>query len=194
MAYQPDIEKIDDVATNGLSGVSNSLAYRVEEIEKHLHSSGRCFGATGAPGVGPGLLTSLLPFKAVTSATASTYGSSIVVFNGTEDFDLTFTPVYTDPHKILVTDVSDSGIWKLRMANSGWNGSANTYATMAEAVTANKYSEFIIKVDSTKADAVALSVQTGRMRIGSTLWAQVMHDDSGAETMKFLICAHGYVG
>ena len=32
-------DAIDTVAVDGLSGVSNSLAYKVHEIEKHFHNS-----------------------------------------------------------------------------------------------------------------------------------------------------------
>ena len=40
--------KIDDQATDGLSGVHNSLAYRTQEIERHLHSRERWLGLAGA--------------------------------------------------------------------------------------------------------------------------------------------------
>ena len=43
------INKIDGLSVSGLTGVSNSLAYRVHEIERHLHSSGRWFGAAVTP-------------------------------------------------------------------------------------------------------------------------------------------------
>ncbi len=41
--------KVDQAATNGLAGVSNSLAYRVHEIEKHFHSPGYWWGALAGP-------------------------------------------------------------------------------------------------------------------------------------------------
>jgi len=46
MAYQPDIRKIDALAVDGLSGVANSLAYKVHEIEKHFHNDGKIYGNT----------------------------------------------------------------------------------------------------------------------------------------------------
>ena len=39
--------KIDSLATDGLAGVSNSLAYRVHEIEKHFHSEEHWYGDDG---------------------------------------------------------------------------------------------------------------------------------------------------
>ena len=42
-AYE-DLKKIDTMAVDGLSGTSNSLAYRIEEIEKHFHNSEQIYG------------------------------------------------------------------------------------------------------------------------------------------------------
>lgn len=36
--------KVDDLAVNGLTGVEDSLAYKVEEIEKDLHNTGCVYG------------------------------------------------------------------------------------------------------------------------------------------------------
>ena len=44
MAYDAETAKIDSLATNGLNGVNNSLAYRVHEIENHFHSVERWVG------------------------------------------------------------------------------------------------------------------------------------------------------
>jgi hypothetical protein len=46
MSYVLEIPKIDNEATLGLSGVVNSLAYRVHEIEAHLHNSQQIYGNT----------------------------------------------------------------------------------------------------------------------------------------------------
>ncbi len=185
---------IDDKAVNGLTGESNSLAYKVHEIEQHLHSGGRWLGATDAGGVAPGLLTSLLPFIVTSNASANTYGTAILVLDGTEDYDFSFTPVKIDPHMILIQEAEATATWKLRFANSGWDGSADTYADMAAAVAANKYTEIVIRIDSTKASAVALPIQTARMTVGSKLWVQVMKDNADAEYIHFLIGVHGYQG
>lgn len=41
-----NLKKVDELATDGLSGTSNSLAYRVHEIEKHFHNSLQVYGLT----------------------------------------------------------------------------------------------------------------------------------------------------
>lgn len=193
-------DKIDSLAVDGLLGAADSLAYKITEIERHFHSGGRWFGATAAAGVGPGLLTSLLPFKVIASDTQYTYGDAIVVLDGTEGYDSPLTAVKQDPHRIFVTAAGKSAlIWKVRFANSQWNGAGHTYANIGEAVTAKKYSEFLIKIDNTKSDATSVKVQTGRLNVGSILWAQVMNDSSAADneaerTLSFLIGTHTYEG
>ena len=44
-----DTIKIDEQTTLGLLGTSNSLAYRVHEIEKHLHGYEKWLGLAGTP-------------------------------------------------------------------------------------------------------------------------------------------------
>ncbi len=48
MTYQAAVNKIDNQAVDGLSGVSNSMAYKVHEIEKHFHNHERWFGKLGS--------------------------------------------------------------------------------------------------------------------------------------------------
>lgn len=40
------VPKIDDQAVNGLSGVPNSLAYMLQEVEKHHHNTQQVYGLT----------------------------------------------------------------------------------------------------------------------------------------------------
>lgn len=193
MTYDAETSKIDKLVVDGLSGVNNSLAYKVEEIEKHLHSAGRWLGAS-AGNIGPGLLTSLLPFILTSNASSGVYGTAVEIFDGTEDYDLPFTVVYADPHQLFVHDVSNDGIFKIRFANSRYNGSTDTYANMAEAVAAKFYTEVKVIIADDKKPSTAIPIQTGRMRVGSTLWAQVMHDTASAETIEFTLGMHGYKG
>jgi len=44
-----ETDKIDLAATDGLTGVSNSLSYRTHEAERHLHSGARWFETAAVP-------------------------------------------------------------------------------------------------------------------------------------------------
>jgi hypothetical protein len=192
--------KIDSQAILGLLGVYNSLGYKVHEIEKHFHGPARWLGATSAAGVGPGLITSLLPFKVIASDTVMTFGDAIVMFDGTEDFDFPFICTYFDPHYALVSECGiDNKIWKFRIASSGWNGTTHTYANMAEAVTAKAYTCLTVRIDDRQAVEVGIPVMAPRSKTGSIMWAQVMNDSTSADneaarTIGYTIGLHCYQG
>lgn len=69
--------KIDNYATSGLSGVVDSLAYRVHEIEKHFHNTGRWYGFS-SNNLSEGALTSFQ----VTAGNAA-YGTELLCYTGT---------------------------------------------------------------------------------------------------------------
>lgn len=185
-----DVNKIDSEEVDGLLGVDDSLAYKVHEIEGHLHSAGRFFGYSGTPNA-TALLTSITPWNLVSGT--GDYGTAVQIFLGDEDFDLPFTPYKFDPHRLFAIDVSADAIYKIRIANSQWTGSAHTYATMASAVTANKYTESILQITSTKEPAASIPVQTGRAVYGSKVWAQVWSSTNGAD-IDILLGVHAYIG
>jgi len=190
---------IENKAVKGLLGTENSLAYKVHEIEKHLHSGGRWWGSNDGDGDSPAA-QGLLPFKVIASDTQYTFGTVVEIFAGSENWNYGETITKFDPHEIFVVEVGKAPlVWKLRLANSGWNGSAHTYADMAAAVTAGKYSDVLFKIDATNFDAYPFTFQSGRINIGSKVWCQVMNssssaDNDAARTIQFFLGAHGYIG
>jgi hypothetical protein len=191
--------KIDNAAVLGLAGTPGSLAYKVDEIEHHFHGPARWLGATAAAGVGPGLITSLLPFKTIASGTAQTYGTAMVVFDGTEDFDLPYTCFKFDPHMVLIVSTGASNMtWKFRVASSAWNGSSHTYANMAAAVAAKQYTTLEVRIDDRNAVDKPLAFMSSRVRVGSIIWCQVMNNsgtgDDASRTIGYTVGIHGYPG
>lgn len=187
---QSNSPKIDDVAVDGLLGTEDSLAYKVNEIEKHLHSAGRFFGYSGTPNA-TASLASLTPWTLATGT--GDYGTPVQLFLGDEDFDLPFTVVRYDPHRLLISDASVNATYKIRIANSLWNGSTHTYASMAESVAANRYTESIVHIVDLKKPSTSIPVQTGRPVYGSKLWAQVWCSLDDAD-IDIFIGVHAYTG
>ena len=74
-----------------------------------------------------------------------------------------------------------------------WNGTSHTYATMAEAVAANRYSESLIAIADDKKPEGSIEVQTGRANYGSMVWAEVWSSVAGA-SIDILIGIHAYAG
>jgi len=101
--------KIDDEAVNGLLGVNNSLAYKVHEIEKHLHNREYWFGQNASPdqGVTAGQKGGMTPFIASSISTSDGWGAWLpllgsgdtpsVVGSGNVKFDM---------HRMEITDVT----------------------------------------------------------------------------------------
>ena len=106
-----ELLKIDSGTTDGLAGTSNSLAYRVHEIEKHFHNSEVWYGAA----VGDGFLDSsvLTEFQVVASNTGFD-GTALQISNGDEIESGSSTKKY-DLHEVLITATSAaSKVQKMR--------------------------------------------------------------------------------
>jgi len=111
MGYQPDIDKIDREAVDGLvaPGVRNSLAYRVHELEKHVHNNERWFGlhTSISAGVNEGENMSVLPFVS-TIGNGETWGDWIPLL-GSGDTPVVGGMVAFDLHRIAISDVVNAG-------------------------------------------------------------------------------------
>ncbi len=156
------------------AGALTNITNKVNDLFAHTASGARWMGASAGPAA-PGLATSLLPWTATAHDDPSTFGTMIEVFDGTEDFDYPSTPTAFHPHKILFVDIdTDDTVWKLRFANSGYNGSTHTYANMAAAVTASKYTDLVVQINNANRPAIAVDFHAGLATVGSKLWVQVM--------------------
>jgi hypothetical protein len=182
--------RIDHAATRGLTGVSNSLAYRVEEIEKHLHSRERWLGIHGAPSGTDWADDTLNPFVAITGA--GVYGADAndeALVLGTDDTPSISGMVKFDIHRLLIIAVDNDTVWKLRIVYGT--------GTMADAVTAGQYSEVMVMFDSANPQLSAgmpLEVIMPRGTCGSTkIWIQARNATNN-DTISFFVGIHEYAG
>lgn len=185
-ATTPLGDSFDTVVTDGLLGTADSLAYRQGEIERHLHSYERWYGASAGPAA-PGLETSNLSFRTTSSATANAFGTAVAVFDGTEV--LPAGTVYYDPHRIVVMNVQSAAQFRLRFAFS-----RNGEASYAAAVANGNYSSIVFKINQTNNDYVPILLQSRRMPVGTKIWAAVAKADAGAAWVDFMIGLHCYEG
>ena len=161
----------------------------VNDLLSHIASGARWLGSTA--GASPGLCTSLTPWVLTSSATGGTFGTAAEIFDGAEDFCFPQTSDHFHPHKVFVTAASvDDHLWKLRFANSGFNGTDHTYADMAAAVAAKKYTEVVMQIDNTRRPSTSLDFHSGIATTGSKLWCQVTEADGDEGTISFIIGLH----
>ena len=191
MAYSPNTNKIDDAATNGLTGTSNSLAYRVHEIERHIHGRSRWLGKHAAPT--PGVIEAndnMTPFTVTSGVAADTYGSEVCIL-GTSDTPRMTSNVKFDLHEMLITGVTvDAHTHKFRFI---WILASET---VADAITAGQYTEVMGKVDAAAGSGgdIVISVSIPRIATGKKVYIQSKDTHVAAITTSFFIGLHEYEG
>ena len=179
--------KIDDLAVAGLAGVNNSLAYKVHEIEKHVHGRERWWGAVGAPDETNAIAATVtVPFVAVSGGDA--WGTAIPIC-GTADNPVLATDVKFDAHRIFVVSLDDDTTpWRIRLIYGT--------GTSANAITAGQWTEMMTMtnaVPGNRAGGSPVDVMMPRVDVGTKVWVQVWND-TNLEEMEFYWGAHGYAG
>lgn len=181
-AIDTDTSKIDDAATLGLLGTSNSAAYRIEEIEKHFHSIERWMGSDGD---GTGSTTNNMTDYQLTAGTGGAYGTEVQLLgaNDVAVSDFGFTPVKFDLHRLFMTVASATDKYYIIQI---WNG-ATTFgaATLATEVPYMKGSNF--------GEVLPTECQMGRIAVTDKVWARVKCETNGA-TIDFTVGIHAYAG
>lgn len=156
-----------------------------EIIEEHLHSNEVWFGSTA--GVAPGSQNSLTPFRVTSAAVANTFGTAILVLNGSE------TPVragmnYFDPHRLQIINVQNNAkTYRLRVASNRLG-----HTSWAAAVAAGVYTDICFKIDTTTRDASPFNMQAKRQLAHAVVWAAVATLDAVAQWVDVLFAIHEY--
>lgn len=182
---QDETNKISSEATSGLGETYNSLAYRVAEIERHLHSGARWYEKATTPsgethvadriGVGAGAFQ--------IDAGNDDWGSWVQIL-GSSDTPAEVGKAYFDPHQFIVEDVERAATYFVQITR-GDSGAAG--------LAAGTYSEFVYAALSSK-DTAIIPVQTGRAPAGSKLWARCMCPGQSTATLDFYVGIHEYEG
>lgn len=181
------LNKIDGAETDGLSGTSNSLSYRVEEIEKHFHSAGSWFEKATtadttvhvADRIGGGIGAFQI------DAGNDTWGAWVQIL-GSEDTPARTDMAYYDPHLILISAAERETVYFIQFARG--------LTTATDAYTAGMFTELCIGVDATRKFKNDTPVQTSRVPAGSMLWARCLAVGADTGTLDFYLGIHEYGG
>lgn len=185
-----ETEKIDNLATDGLAGTPDSLAYRVNEIEKHFHSPECWRGKKGVQTATDWAEDSLTPFQAISGADAwGADANDEAQVLGVDNTPFRAGFVKFDVHRILITGVSEDTHYKLRFI---WGT-----GTMADAIIAQQFSCIMIKFDKTNPQQSAgtpADIMMPRLNSGvDKIWMQAWNITDNA-TVDFFIGLHEYEG
>ena len=180
------VDKIDNAATDGLNGTNNSLAYRVHEIERHLHSYERWFELATTPaaethradaaGTGAGVFQ--------IDAGNLIYGSWLQIL-GSTDTPADGTAVKFDMHRIMVTSTERNAIYVMQIAFG---------ATGADALLADDYIEVPFVPSSNQVDSVPIEITSRRVTAGTKGWARCICPGQNTATIDFIVGLHEYEG
>jgi hypothetical protein len=174
-----NLGKIDSLATDGLAGTEDSLAYRVHEIERHLHNNEEWYGKDS----GDTYLNrdSITPWQ-LTAGTGEAYGTEVQISDGTEieggDSSKKF-----DIHRLFIqsTSVNDQN-YKVQV----WAGTG----TFAQSTLLSEV-PFRIAANQTESQPIALI--TRRVPCDCKIWLRCKCATNGA-TIDLLIGLHTYSG
>ena len=159
------IRWLEKVASPDLNqAVYNSLAYRVAEIERHLHSHARWVGMRVPQTATLWADDSLTPFRATSGN--NTYGADpgdAALVLGLGDMPRQAGMLHFDPHKVLIVSLSHDSPYKLRVIHGP--------GTMAAAITAGAYSETMVKIDALPQASpyLPMTVQTQYLSVGDNV-------------------------
>ncbi len=176
--------KLDNAATQGLAGTPDSLAYRVHEIERHLHNRGRFWGAVAVPDETNAIDANVdTPFVAVSGA--DTWGTAIPVC-GTNDDPTDGLGTKLDPHLLFVVDTDHSTAYRIRVIYGT--------GTSAAAILAKQWSEtMFITAGGPFSTGVPVEIKMRRVDVGAKLWVQVWNATNGSN-VDFYWGMHPYEG
>jgi len=184
-----ETEKIDSLATSGLSGTSNSLAYRVHETERHFHSYERWFGLATVPNgeihvadsINDG--TAVAPF--VPDAGNDAWGSWTQIL-GSSDTPAISGSTHYDLHRIMVVAVENANNVHFVQVAFGDSGAA--------ALSAGDYTEFVFQPQSVQGQQTILAMQGRRETAGVKAWIRLLVRGQNTSDMSIYFGLHEYEG
>ena len=176
----------DSIETQGLAGTHNSLAYRVHEIERHLHSYERWMELADTPaaethradaaGTGAGIFQ--------IDAGNDTWGAWLQVL-GSSDTPVIAGSAYFDLHSLVFVAAERNLPYVIQVAYG---------ATGAAALTAESYTEAIFVPQSNVIDTGPVVLHSRRAAAGTKTWVRCMCPGQNTATLNFMIGLHEYEG
>jgi hypothetical protein len=175
-------KKIDNIAVDGLSGVSNSLAYKVHEIEKHCHNVEKWYGNSGVlPLNGNLLIDSFNPFR-ITAGVGGAQGTEVLIHDGTVIESGSTTKKF-DFHKIWTYAASVTNkLYQLKL-----------YAGTTTFAASTQIGDCITVLPAGTIKTSSVEFMCSRMTCNNKIWVNVSCETNGG-TIDILVGLHTYSG
>ena len=183
------VTAIQTTTDPGLLSTSNSIGYRVAEIERHFHSRERWFGKKAVQTATDWADNTLAPFRAISGLNAyGTEAGDTAQVIGTADTPVMAGGIRYDAHKLFVTGASSSTVYKIRLTYGS--------GTYAAAVAADQFSTVMVQLDAAASQVAhaPVEIQMPRGTCAATqVWVDVWNASDNA-TMDFFVGWHEYEG
>lgn len=173
--------------TDALQITTDTILEEVIEIEEHIHNRERWFGQSADQSGNDWAADNLVPLDVISGNNA--YGSDAddeAKCLGTADTPVRAGMTKFDLHRFLVVGVSQNTVYKMRIV---WGT-----GTMADAITAEQTSEFMVKFDAVnpqQSAGIPFEVKMPRLDSGTKVWVQCWNATDNA-TASFFIGLHEY--
>lgn len=159
----------------------------VTEIERHLHSPERWFGKAADQSGDNWAADTFTPYQCISGA--GVYGADVddeALLIGSDDTPTVAGFAEFDLHRVFIVEVSVFSTYKMRVI---WGT-----GTMAAAISAGNYSEFMLKFDTigNVSAAFPLEMQMPSLDSGTKVWMQCKNVTDNA-TVDFFVGLHEYL-
>lgn len=185
-----ELEKVDRKVVDGLEGVSNSLAYRVHKIERHLFSAELWFETATTPdgevhvadriGDGAGAFQ--------IDAGNDDWGSWVQVL-GSDDTPVETGEQYFDIHDIVLEVAERAETYFIQI---GWGDDS------ADIIPNGTYTELVatslLDAAGDPQGATPLSLKMYRLTAGTEVWARCKCPGQNTATIDIYVGIHEYEG
>ena len=181
-------EKIDDVASDGLAGVEDSVAYRAHQLERHHHNYEKWFGLAGTPAAETHRADRMDGAIAAFQLTAGNndFGSWLQVL-GSDDTPITVGSVKFDLHRIIVTDTNSTDIFIIQIVTGESAG-------IATKLVAEDFDEFPYISATNNNDSGISELIDKRVDVGEKVWMRCANVGGNGTVLDLYLGIHEYEG
>jgi len=172
--YNPDLKEVQ-----GIAGTHDSLAYKVHEIELHLHTGEQWYGKSGADNYL--LRYGLVPFQ-LAAGTSSNFGSEVQLSNG-DEIEGGSSSIYYDLHRIFVCTTNQND---KNFLIQFWYGTGLFAA-------ATWLTEVPFRSAAASERSSPVEIQCERITCNNKLWARCACE-TDSKTIDIIIGVHTYPG
>jgi hypothetical protein len=180
--------KLDNAATDGLLGTPDSLAYRVHEIERHLHNQEKWFGLAGVPSgethVADRMAGGIAPFQLV--AGVDDFGAWVQIL-GSDDTPVIAGNVKIDGHRFMVIDTNSTNPFIVQFV-------VGESSEIAAKIAAEEFTEAPYISATNNNDSGISDIMSRRADAGSKVWARCACIGSSGSLFDFYFGIHEYEG